>query len=320
MKKGLAIASALLALSLCLAITLLPQGRAIADFGDYSGGSDYGGSDSGGSDWGGSGYDFDYGGSGSDSGSGSSLLSPTAQLVCSIGGTAFAILASAGCILYAYYRGTRGTRARKKGSRVPEGATRTDASMLMTVQDYRQLDPAFDEAAIREKLAGLYADLQHAWTRKDLTGVRRSLTDAFYAQMDRQLASYRDGNRTNHVDDITVELVAVQGFRRQGSMDHMIVAVTARIVDYTVDDSTGRVIGGTDRKHIRMEYEWELVRRAGAVTGGPDATVVTCPNCGAPVSINATARCPYCDSVITVDAADWAIMGIKGISKTTLNA
>ena len=43
----------------------------------------------------------------------------------------------------------------------------------------------------------------------------------------------------------------------------------------------------------------------------------TCPGCGAPLSINTTAKCPYCGRVVTLDEHDWALCAIKGISQTT---
>ena len=38
------------------------------------------------------------------------------------------------------------------------------------------------------------------------------------------------------------------------------------------------------------------------------------PDCG---TINRTAKCPYCDSIVTVEAHDWAVSNIKGLSQRT---
>ena len=32
-----------------------------------------------------------------------------------------------------------------------------------------------------------------------------------------------------------------------------------------------------------------------------------CPNCGAPVDINSSATCPYCESILVKDAADYVM-------------
>ena len=67
-----------------------------------------------------------------------------------------------------------------------------------------------------------------------------------------------------------------------------------------------------------MEYEWTLTRKRGIRTGVNDGIrVQNCPNCGAAININRTAKCPYCDSIITVEAHDWAVSNIKGLSQRT---
>ena len=48
-----------------------------------------------------------------------------------------------------------------------------------------------------------------------------------------------------------------------------------------------------------------------------DLNKIICPSCGAPLDINASARCPYCDSVIQRADHDWVICSIKGVSQVT---
>ena len=42
-----------------------------------------------------------------------------------------------------------------------------------------------------------------------------------------------------------------------------------------------------------------------------------CANCGAPLDLNATAKCAYCGAVIQSADFDWVIKAIKGISQQT---
>ena len=83
-------------------------------------------------------------------------------------------------------------------------------------------------------------------------------------------------------------------------------------------DKTGKLISGSQTAEKFMTYEWELSRASGTVTTkGDNMQRVSCPGCGAPLDINATAKCPYCDSIVTLEEHDWAICSIKGISQTT---
>ena len=53
------------------------------------------------------------------------------------------------------------------------------------------------------------------------------------------------------------------------------------------------------------------------MTGEQTATGTTCPNCGAPLDLNHTAKCEYCGAIITAAEYDWVISAIKGISQRT---
>jgi predicted RNA-binding Zn-ribbon protein involved in translation (DUF1610 family) len=68
-----------------------------------------------------------------------------------------------------------------------------------------------------------------------------------------------------------------------------------------------------------MTYEYILVRSSGYVTKAQDEDTKTfnCPNCGASLDINHSAKCPYCSSVITARTHDWVISSIKGIAQET---
>ena len=101
-------------------------------------------------------------------------------------------------------------------------------------------------------------------------------------------------------------------------MDYLVASVRTRIVSYVLDDRTGELLSGDKKREIFMEYEYELIRKSGIVTQAQSDGMqsVTCPHCGAPLSVNASAQCEYCGSVITASNETWAIKSIKGISQS----
>ena len=144
------------------------------------------------------------------------------------------------------------------------------------------------------------------------------MTDEFFGRMDRQLDAYRRNGQTNMIERISVLGVTVTGWSQQNGEDFMIARVKTRIVDYVINDKTGAVVRGSQTAEKFMEYEWTLSRKHGVKTGnGEGMTVHNCPNCGAVLNINQTAKCEYCGSIITVDSSDWVVTGIKGLSQRT---
>ena len=201
---------------------------------------------------------------------------------------------------------------------MPAGAQRTGNEALKEIGLYKEIDPAFDITAMQEKLSNLYVQMQNGWQDKNIDALRPYFTDAFFTQMERQLNSFKSQNKTNYIERIAVLGVDLRGYYLRNGEDHIIAELRTRIVDYTLDDNTGALVSGSKTAEKFMTYEWDVSRASGVkTTEKEEMTDVHCPNCGAPLSINATAKCPYCDSVVTVKEHDWAICAIKGIAQRT---
>ena len=298
-KKLIALIMAL-ALVMALLITPIPG---IADAGGFSGDTDYGGSsdwvssDWGSSDWGSSDYSGDY--DGDFSGGGMSV------------GTLVVIVILVILIL----RGSKGKNGKSGGGNIA-GAQRT--VLPMTIADLKQQDPAFSEEKMKEKIANLYIRMQDCWQNKKWEEMRTSMDDAIFNQFNSQLNSLIRNNYTNYMDNIAVLGVDLTGFGQDDKHDIITALVRVRLKDYTVDDSTGKLVSGSKTAEKFMTYEWTMIRTKGAKSfERTEDQTKNCPNCGAPLDLNATAKCAYCGAVIQSADFDWVIKAIKGISQQT---
>ncbi len=316
--------SVIVILSLCLIFSQSFALIAGADFGDYGGDSDYGYDYDNDYDYD---YDYDddddynwnYGGSSGSSYGGSSSGDSGGSLLFGIIVFAlivFFVLRKAGLLSGKGKGGGKGNVHNRPV--VAPGAQPTPKSSLYSPADYLKVDPGFSASDFNEKLANLYVRFQNAWAAKDLSELRPYLTDAFFAQMDRQLDNYRRNHQTNVVERISVLGTEIYGWKQEQNDDVMIARLRTRITDYVVNDANGAVVRGSKTAEKFMDYEWELVRAKGKKTGADAPTAVhNCPNCGAVLNINRTARCEYCGSIVTVDDYDWVVRNIKAISQRT---
>ena len=191
--------------------------------------------------------------------------------------------------------------------------------ILRPMNEYLELDPEFDEERIQTLIANLYVQMQNTWQAKNISSLRPYMTDKFFSQMDRQLDEFRKMGRTDYTERISVLSTDLRGWRQSAGMDYITVGVNARIVSYTLDDRTGKLISGDMNREKFMEYEIELCRKSGMTTQPESENIHTerCPHCGAPLKLNASAQCEYCGSVITTVNTDWAICNMRGISQRT---
>lgn len=299
------------ALLLCVMTVLCATAR--ADFGDFAGDSDYDFSydyDSGyDSD---SGYDDDDDYYRSSSGGGSWDLRTFAIL-----GVIMAVVLVGGRRKDEGNSGGKGSSTRTRPVRGEDDADDTNAA-LRPIGDYTKLDPDFSAPALCEKAANLYVQMQSGWTAKDIEPLRPYFTDALFTQMERSLQGYRKRGETNVVERIAVLSVTPLGFCQSGGQDQIRLRLLTRITDYTVKDSTRELVRGSRTREKFMTYEWDLLRPTGTKTAADGGTKrITCPACGAPLDVNASARCPYCGSVIRQQAQDWVICAIRGVKQET---
>lgn len=306
----------ILIFALGLFLIILPA-FAGADFGGFSGDSDYGGSWDSGSDWSSSSWDSDY-----SSGSYYDDDSDVSGIDIGISLAVMAAIVVLGLIFDVSEKRKKkkqyGAGRPQSAQGRPQGAQRTPDSRLQPLGDLAVTDPSFDANAMQEKISNLYVQMQNCWTDKNIESLRPYFTDAFFTQMERQLNGLKSRGLTNHVDRIAVLGVNLRGFYKQGDKEHLIVELRTRIVDYTVQDSNNKLISGDRNREKFMTYEWDMCRTAGSVTSKEGVMhSVSCPGCGAPLSINTTAKCPYCGRVVTLDEHDWALCAIKGIAQST---
>lgn len=291
-----------LAVVVCLFAAVTVRG-----FGNDGIGSDYGG---------GGGYDGGGSRSYGDSDGGSYLFGGDGGDGLGCGGalTVFAIILVIGLILAIR------ERFRKGGTPVVTNVSRTPDSQLKPIEDYiANVDPGFSAADMRSKLSNLYVQLQNSWSNMDLTPLRPYLTDELYNQSEIQLEEHRKLNRKPNVERVAVLGTNIRGWFSRDGMDHVIAEITAKMVVYYTDNATGKVVLGDMKAEKFMTYEWDVARTSGQKTSAAEELkTVNCPNCGAPVAINKSAKCPYCESVITLSEHDWVLTGIKSISQRTV--
>ncbi len=290
-------------LTMVVLMTAMPM-AIHADFGDYAGDNDYGWDDGGGSS-----------GGGSSSGGSSVIVDLIFWVYHLFGIKGLVILALIVAVVRFIYRRKKGGSQRQP---VRTAVQRTDTSALQPMRAYTALDPQFSEGEFAEKLSNMYVRFQNSWEAKDMSDLRPYLTDAMFAQCDRQLDAYRRNGQTNHIERISVLGVKLSGWKQDGGNDVIIAELNTRIVDYVTEDATGKLIRGSRTEEKFMTYEWTLMRTSGQVTGsGTGMTGQTCPYCGAHIDINHTAKCEYCDAVLTTDTFDWVVSNIKGLSQKT---
>jgi predicted lipid-binding transport protein (Tim44 family) len=128
----------------------------------------------------------------------------------------------------------------------------------------RQMDPGFDEAIFRETCTDLFFKIQAAWMHRDLDKLRPLMTEEMQDAFGKQMEAARAKRQINKLENITVRSVEpTEAWQEQGR-DYVTVRFLANLLDYTVDETTGKVVDGSDSVPVKFEEFWTWMRPVGS--------------------------------------------------------
>lgn len=146
---------------------------------------------------------------------------------------------------------------------VAEAPTSGAADLARGIGHIRQMDPGFDQAAFGEWCADTFFRIQAAWMRRDLEALRPLLTEEMLGAFRQEIQAARAKGQVNRLENITVRSTTVTEIWQEQGQDYATVRLLANLLDYTVEESSGRVVAGSDREPVKFEEYWTWVRPVG---------------------------------------------------------
>jgi len=127
----------------------------------------------------------------------------------------------------------------------------------------RQMDPRFEEGAFREWCSDSFFKIQAAWMHRDLERLRPLLTEEMQEVFRRQIEDLRSRRQINKLENIAVRSIEVTEAWQEQGQDFITVRYLANLLDYTVDDVSGKIVSGSDSEPVKFEEFWTWVRPVG---------------------------------------------------------
>ena len=174
----------------------------------------------------------------------------------------------------------------------------------------KQRDPAFNLDRFYARVQTAFLKIQNAWCAQNLQTVRPFISDGIHERFNLQFLEQKDEGVRDRMADIRVESVRLAQLTSDNVFDTAVVCVQASAVDQQVSLSDGRVVSGSSQPAGFTEY-WSFLRRRGAASIDKDGLIEGhCPNCGAPVALNAAAQCQSCHALLRDGQYDWVLVEI----------
>lgn len=126
-----------------------------------------------------------------------------------------------------------------------------------------QMDGGFDPSAVITKSRDLFFDVQAALSARDLSRVREQVTPEMLTHLQSQADELRAARRTNRVERVDVQRSEVTEAWQETGRDYVTVYFAGSLLDYTVDDTTGAVVAGSNTQRENFEEFWTFTRPVG---------------------------------------------------------
>lgn len=278
----------------------------VGDFETYSGGS----SSFGGGSWSSSDWDYDYDYDGGSSGYSTSIIPIF------FGDTGAIIFFIIIIIVVVAINKSGVLKKRKNHYRIPRNVPSEQLILEDTIETLVQnVDPMFNKEEFLSWARDLFIKLQYAWSDRDWSVIRCFETNELYEQHSTQLKRYIENKQINKLERVSVNWAKLYKFDIEGDKEHLTILLNSKMIDYIIDENTGKVLHGDTKTNKINTYKLTFVRKKGTQTKPGESTVNTtnCPNCGAPTQITSSGECPYCGSIITTGDYSWVLENLERV-------
>lgn len=176
-------------------------------------------------------------------------------------------------------------------------------------QALQQKDPSLDWNGFSARAALIFNTFQTAWAERDLAKMRPFFSDPLFAVQTYWVNEYRRQGLRNITENATVHNLELARVETDPFYDAITVRLWASSLDYTLADGSNKLVAGNRSRTRRYTEYWTFIRSSGAK--GPARTDPQCPRCGAPLQINMTGNCTYCQAKVTSGGFDWVLSRIE---------
>ena len=186
----------------------------------------------------------------------------------------------------------------KKGTTEPEVKLQSNTAAIAKL---KELIPEFDDKKFLQDGYKIFLDVEDAWMNFELDKVKDVITDEMFNMYESQLSSMEIKGEQNIMNGFNLRDCAITNVVDQNDNIEVTTKYIIEFYDYIIEKESGRVLRGSKVNKLRMHYDFTFIMK------NTDEKIEHCPNCGAPVEVNASGVCQYCNSKIVGENTSWVM-------------
>jgi predicted lipid-binding transport protein (Tim44 family) len=126
------------------------------------------------------------------------------------------------------------------------------------------MDPEFKVETFKNLVSDIFFKIQIGWGKRDAAYLSKFLTPEMNTIFERELGRLKAELKTNHIENISLRSIEiVEAWQEEGN-DYITTLISANLLDFTKNDSTGEIISGSDSDPVSFNENWTFCRAIGS--------------------------------------------------------
>lgn len=173
---------------------------------------------------------------------------------------------------------------------------------------YMQSNPSFNPEAFKAKVKQAFMQIQEAWMLKNMSKVRKYISDGMYQRLNTQFKMMNLLEQKNVIENLLVKNIYIDKIEHDGNFDIIHTAIHASINDKFVSEKYPQFNSGGSEEFV--EY-WTFIKKRD-IKETNLFNSQNCPKCGAELPANAgdVSQCSYCKTFTNLGDYDWILSEI----------
>lgn len=174
----------------------------------------------------------------------------------------------------------------------------------MSTEEFKKIDNSFNEGMFLTKVNNVFIKLFTAIMTGKLIEIKHFVSDDVYNYALKILNNAKEKDCRQMYDELNVKDSNIRDIEVAEDKYIIKVYLQSRYMDYIINLSNGNLVSGDDSSRIQVNYNLTFSKKMGAKNQGLSRQ---CPHCGAPIDVNSSGKCAYCDLTYNLEDYDWIL-------------
>ena len=202
------------------------------------------------------------------------------------------------------------------GRNVKAGSTLNNITSINNINENKNVitpeflgkNPGFNEVQFKQKATIAFMEIQKAWEEKNLSRVRRFISDGVYQRFNTQFRIMNALGQVNHMQDIQIRKLFLDAVENDGDYHIIHVGVHFEMEDDFLCEKFPEL---NQAGHLENLEYWSFIKRSGAEKNIYSSN--NCPKCGAnlPEDGGEVSKCAHCGTLTYLGDYDWVLSEIS---------